>query len=83
MILAVALVAVFCAPVISAEKATINGTVKDGQIVTDDGKAYSLAESDKGKEVAAMAGKKVKATGLVEEKEGKMTIDISEYEVLE
>jgi hypothetical protein len=83
-ILALALVAFLAGPALSGDAITITGTVNDdNQIVTDDGKAYGVADTEKGGEVLEMVKKKVKATGTVEEKEGKMTISITAYEVLE
>jgi len=40
-------------------------------------------DTEKGDEVVEMVDKKVKATGTVEESEGKMMISITAYEVLE
>ena len=63
---------------------TITGTInEDNQIVTDDGKIYDVVDTEKGDEVVEMVDKKVKATGTVEESEGKIMISITEYEVLE
>ena len=63
---------------------TITGTInEDNQIVTDDGKTYDVVDTEKGDEVVEMVDKKVKATGTVEESEGKMMISITAYEVLE
>ena len=63
---------------------TITGTInEDNQIVTDDGKTYDVVDTEKGDEVIEMVDKQVKATGTVEESEGKMMISITEYEILE
>jgi hypothetical protein len=83
-ILALALVAFFAGPALSGDAMTITGTINaDNQIVTDDGKIYDVADTEKGGEVIEMIDKKVKATGTVEEGEGKMKISITEYEVIE
>ena len=83
-ILALALVAFLAGPALSADAMTITGTInEDNQIVTDDGKAYDVVDTEKGDEVVEMVDKKVKATGTVEESEGKMMISITEYEVIE
>jgi len=83
-ILALALVAFLAGPALSADAMTITGTInEDNQIVTDDGKKYDVVDTEKGGEVLEMVDKKVKATGTVEESEGKMMISITEYEVLE
>ncbi|NVM23820.1 MAG: hypothetical protein HWN68_18830 [Desulfobacterales bacterium] len=62
---------------------TITGTVnQDHQIVTDDGKAYDVAQSEEGKKVSELVGKKVKVMGSVKESEGKMVINVTGYELL-
>jgi hypothetical protein len=83
-ILALALVAFFAGPALSGDAITITGTInEDGEFITDDGKTYDVVDTEKGDEVVEMVDKKVKATGTVEESEGKMMISITEYEVLE
>jgi hypothetical protein len=83
-IFALALVAFLAAPALSGNAITITGTInEDSQIVTNDGKAYDVVDTEKGEEVVEMVDKKVKATGTVEESEGKMMITITNYEVLE
>jgi len=63
---------------------TITGTVNDDyQIVADDGQVYEVGQTEKGDEVVDLAGKRVKATGMVEESEGQKTINITSYEVVE
>jgi hypothetical protein len=63
---------------------TITGTVNDDyQIVADDGQVYEVGQNEKGDEVVDLAGKRVKATGTVEESEGQKTINITSYEVVE
>ncbi|MFB0508093.1 MAG: hypothetical protein ACETWT_15300 [Thermodesulfobacteriota bacterium] len=65
-------------------KVTITGTVNDqGNIVADDGKEYVIAGEDMRKELMGKVDKKVKATGTVEEREGKMLIEVTSYEVIE
>jgi|GEM_PF-1910221 hypothetical protein len=65
-------------------EATITGTVNDqGDIVAADGKEYVVASEDMRKELMAKVGKKVKATGTVEEREGKTLIKVTSYEVIE
>lgn len=83
-ILTLALLAFVCSPALSGTTMTITGTVNDeSQIVTDEGKVYDIGDTEKGGEVVEMVDKKVKATGTVEESEGKMIISITEYEVVE
>jgi len=67
-----------------AGEVTITGTVTDqGNIVADDGKEYVIASEDMRKELMGKVDKKVKATGAVEEREGKMVITVTSYEVIE
>jgi hypothetical protein len=83
-IFALALVVFLAAPALSGSPVTITGTInEDSQIVTDDGKKYDVVDTEKGDEVVEMVDKKIKATGTVEESEGKMMISITNYEVLE
>jgi hypothetical protein len=83
-ILALALVAFLAGPALSGDPVTISGTVKaDNQIAADDGQVYHVADTEKGGEVVEMVDKKVKATGTVEESEGKKMISITAYEVIE
>ena len=83
-ILALTLVAFFAGPALSGDAMTITGTInEDNQIVTDDGKTYDVVDTEKGDEVVEMVDKKVKATGTVEESEGKLMISITAYEVIE
>jgi hypothetical protein len=63
---------------------TITGTLNDqGNIVADEGKEYVVASEDMRKELMGKVDKKVKATGTVEEREGKMVIEVTSYEVIE
>ena len=67
-----------------AGEVAITGTVTDqGDIVADDGKEYVVAGEDMRKELMGKVDKKVKATGTVEEREGKMMIKVTSYEVIE
>jgi hypothetical protein len=67
-----------------AGEVTITGTLNDqGNIVADDGKEYVVASEDMRKELMEKVDKKVKATGTVEEREGKMVITVTSYEVIE
>lgn len=67
-----------------AGEVTITGTLNDqGNIVTDDGKEYVVGGEDMRKELMGKVDKKVKATGTVEEGEGKLVIEVTSYEVIE
>ena len=64
--------------------ATITGEVTEtNEIVTDDGTAYTIASTEKGDELAAMVGEKVKVTGTVQEAEGEKIITVSNFSVVQ
>jgi hypothetical protein len=64
-------------------RVTVMGKISEkGDIVTDDGKEYVVADEDMRKELMGLVNKKVKATGTVEEREGKTTINVVSYEVI-
>ncbi len=63
---------------------TLVGTVnEDYQIVADGGQIYEVAETEKGDEVVALIGKKVKVTGTIENDEGTKVMVVESYEVLQ
>ena len=63
---------------------TITGKVTEqGGIVVADGKEYVIAGEDMREELLGKIDKTVKATGTVEEREGKMMITVTSYEVIE
>ena len=66
-----------------ADEVTITGTVSEEGIVTDDGQVYAVAENDKGDELMDLVEKKIRVTGTVEEREGKMMIEVTSYEVIQ
>lgn len=53
---------------------------ESGQLAAEDGKVYAIGSSGKGAALADMKGKKVSVTGTVAEKEGKMTIEVSDFQ---
>jgi hypothetical protein len=62
---------------------TITGRVSErGDIVAEDGKEYVVAAEDMRKEFTGLVNKKVKATGTVEEREGKTVITVTSYELI-
>jgi len=69
--------------VIGKQSVTIVGTVNDYyQIVTEDGKIYTVEENEKSfKLIDECVGKQVKVTGTVEQSEGMKIITITSYEV--
>jgi uncharacterized protein (DUF2249 family) len=83
---------VFCAMItivllsgttISGNIKTITGRVNDNyQIIADDGNVYEVEGNAKGDEVVDLVGKRVRATGAVEDSEDMKIITISSYEVV-
>lgn len=64
--------------------ATIMGEVTEtNEIVTDDRTAYTIAATEKGDELAAMVGEKVKVTGTVQEAEGENIITVQNFSVVQ
>jgi hypothetical protein len=84
-VLSVFLCIMFAAVSVLADaSATIMGEVTEtNEIVTDDGTAYTIASSEKGDELAAMVGEKVKVTGTVQEAEGEKTITVTNFSVVQ
>lgn len=65
--------------------ATIVGTVEDNyQIITEDGDAYNIADTDTGNDlVMNSTGKIVRVNGQITEEEGVKTISIESFEIVE
>lgn len=84
-VLAVVLCVMFAAITALADaSATIIGEVTEtNEIVTDDGTAYTIALTEKGDELAAMVGEKVKVTGTVQEAEGEKIITVTNFSVIQ
>ena len=63
---------------------TVMGKVNEqGDIVAEDGKEYVVTDENMRKELMGKVDTKVKVTGTVEEREGKMLIKATSYEVIE
>ena len=82
-ICALFLVAIVSATALLAAEVTITGTISEEGIVADDGQVYAVAENEKGQEMMGLVAKKVKATGTVEEQDGKKVITVTAFEVIE
>ena len=66
------------------EEVTIVGTMNAfDQLIDEDGTVYEIDITDAGNELVEEVGKKVEATGLVEELEGIKTLSVSTYRILE
>ena len=82
-ICALLLVAMVSATALLAAEVTIMGTISQEGIVADDGQVYAVAENDKGDELMELVDMRVRATGTVEEREGKKVITVTSFEVIE
>jgi hypothetical protein len=72
-----------CGTSLSESNKTIAGRVNDNyQIVTDDGNIYDVEGNEKGDEMVNLVGKRVRATGTVDESEDMKIILIDSYEVI-
>jgi len=66
------------------EEVTIVGTMNAfDQLIDEDGTVYEIDITDAGNELVEEVGKKVEATGLVEQLEGIKTLSVSTYRILE
>ncbi len=52
-------------------------------LVGDDGKTYSVAQNDKGKDLVMMVGKKVEVKGTVKTKNGHKTMTVSSFKEIQ
>lgn len=77
------LAAMVSATALLAAEVTITGTISEEGVVADDGQVYAVAENEKGQEMMGLVAKKVKATGTVEEQDGKKVITVTAFEVIE
>jgi hypothetical protein len=84
-VLSVFLCIMFAAVSVMADaSATITGEVTEtNEIVTDDGTTYTITSSEKGDELAAMVGEKVRVTGTVQEAEGENIISVTSFSVVQ
>ena len=82
-ICALLFVAMVSATALLAAEVTITGTISEEGIVADDGQVYAVVKNDKGDELMDHVNKKVRATGTVEEREGKKVITVTSFEVTE
>lgn len=84
VLVVVVVMGLLCPVAFSSGEKTITGKVNATfQIITDSGETYEVAENELGDEVVELIGKKVKATGTIEIEEGKKTITITGYDVIE
>jgi hypothetical protein len=63
---------------------TLSGKIDESnRFVSESGEAFDLSDSGRGMEVKALTGKKVEIKGTVMEEEGKKTVEVTEYTILE
>jgi hypothetical protein len=66
------------------QKVILSGTInRDSQLIDDQGKAFDLADSEKGREVSSLIGQKVQIRGTVMEEAGQNRIEVHSYKVLD
>ncbi len=81
-VLALSLTILFAAMPVLANT-TVTGEVgSSNEIIADDGNVYSIAESEKGDELASMVGETVKVTGTVQEADGEKIITVDSFTVV-
>lgn len=62
------------------KEVAVTGTINEkGALVGENGKTYSVAQNDKGKNMILLVGKRVEAKGTVETKNGVETITVSSF----
>jgi hypothetical protein len=67
-----------------ADQVTLSGTINaESQLVSDQGEAFELANTEEGQEVKSLTGKKVEITGTVMEEAGQKIVEVHEYKILE
>ncbi len=62
------------------KQVTVTGTINEkGALVGDNGKTYSVAQNDKGKNLILLVGKRLEVKGTVETKNGVETITVNSF----
>ena len=83
-LICLALIAFLSAVAIAADESVIVGVItEDNQIVDQDGQAYTIKQNKQGDDIIEFVGKKVQVKGTVLETDGKKTIEITSYELIE
>ena len=69
---------------VAGSEVSISGVInEDGQLVSSDGMAYDIADSEEGEQVMEMVGKKVTVKGTVMESEGTKILTVTEFDLIE
>ena len=83
-LLCLAMIACLSTFSIAVEDSIIVGTITaDNQIVNKDGQAFLIKQNKQGEDIIAFVGKKAQVKGTVLEADGKKTIEITSYELIE
>ncbi len=83
-LICLAMLALLSGIAIAAEESVIVGTItEDNQIVDQDGQAYMIKQNKQADDIIEFVGKKVQIKGTVLEADGKKTIEIVSYELIE
>ena len=83
-LICLALIALLSTVAIATEESIIVGTItENNQIVDQDGQAYVIKQNKQGNDIIAFVGKKAQIKGTVLEADGKKTIEIVSYELIE
>ncbi|AOY57756.1 MULTISPECIES: hypothetical protein [Desulfococcus] len=66
------------------DQIVVSGMINDSsQLVDDSGYVYELADTGQGAEVKSMIGKKIQIKGTVLEEEGRASVEVHDYTILE
>jgi hypothetical protein len=83
-LICLAMLALLSGIAVAAEESIIVGTItEDNQIITQDGQAYMIKQNKQADDIIAFVGKKAQIKGTVLEADGKKTIEIVSYELIE
>jgi len=83
-LICLAMLALLSGIAIAAEESIIVGTItEDNQIVAQDGQAYMIKQNKQADDIIEFVGKKAQIKGTVLEADGKKTIEIVSYELIE
>ena len=80
----VLMMALFSGVAISQDRVVVIGTVNaDFQIVADNDQVFEIGDNEKGEELIGLVDKRLRATGTVEEEDGKKVLTVISYEVID
>ena len=83
-LLCLAMIACLSTFAIASEDSIIVGTITaDNEIVNQEGQAFLIKQNKQGEDIIAFVGQKAQVKGTVLEADGKKTIEITSYELIE